>query len=402
MQFFSNLALVALAILPLGALSAVVPAHAKAGDAIPDSYIVVLKDSISKEAFSTHQAWAKDLHSAAARKRDTAAKLSGFEHSYNFGKLRGYSGSFDKQTIQEIASRTDVAFVEPDKVVTAAALTTQASVTWGLSRISHKSTGAGNYIYDNTAGSGVTAYTIDTGILTTHNEFEGRATWGYNAVSGSSNTDRNGHGTHVSGTIAGKTYGIAKKASLVAVKVLGDNGSGTTSGVIAGIQWAATNSKGKKAVANMSLGGGYSASLNSAVESAISGGLTFVVAAGNDNTNAANYSPASAPNAITVGATTSSDARSSFSNYGSSLDVFAPGSSIVSSYIGSNSQTNTLSGTSMASPHVAGVAAYLLGLESLSSPAAVRSRIIALAQSGKVTSPGSGSPNLLLYNGSGA
>jgi subtilisin family serine protease len=211
----------------------------------------------------------------------------------------------------------------------------------------------------------------------------------------------NGHGTHVSGTIGGTTYGVAKNVSLVAVKVLDSSGSGTTSGVIAGIQWAASAASGKKAVANMSLGGSYSASLNSAVSSAISSGLTFVVAAGNDNANAANYSPASVADAITVGATTSADARASYSNYGSTLDVFAPGSSITSSYIGSNSATAILSGTSMATPHVVGLAAYLIALEGLSSPSAVVSRIKALASSNKITSAGSGSPNLLIYNGSG-
>lgn len=240
------------------------------------------------------------------------------------------------------------------------------------------------------------------GILTTHNEFGGRATFGYNAVAGSSNTDGNGHGTHVSGTIGGTTYGVAKKVSLVAVKVLGDDGSGTNSGVIAGIQWAATNSGGKKAVANMSLGGDYSAALNDAVAAAVSAGLTFAVAAGNSGLNAANYSPASTPSAITVGATDSTDTRASYSNYGTLLDIFAPGSYIVSSYIGSNSATATLSGTSMASPHVAGVAAYLLGIDSsLNTPALLTAKLLSLASTGLVVNPGTGSPNKLLYNGSG-
>jgi oryzin len=240
----------------------------------------------------------------------------------------------------------------------------------------------------------------EQGIRTTHSNFGGRASLGINIAGGSSG-DGNGHGTHVAGTIGSSTYGVAKRATLVAVKVLNDSGSGTTSGVISGVNWVATNGAGKRAVANMSLGGSYSSTLNSAVQAAINAGVTFVVAAGNDNANAANYSPASAANAITVGSTTSTDARSSFSNYGSSVDIFAPGSSILSTYATSDSATATLSGTSMAAPHVAGLAAYLISLEGLTTPAAVRSRLIALGQNGLVTSPGTGSPNELAYNGSG-
>lgn len=178
----------------------------------------------------------------------------------------------------------------------------------------------------------------------------------------STNSSCPGHGTHCAGTIGGSTYGVAKKASLIAVKVLDASGSGTNSGVISGIQWASSDasSKGisKKAVASMSLGGSKSTAVNSAVASAVGTGMTFVVAAGNDNANAANYSPASEASAITVGATTSANARASYSNYGSVLDIFAPGSSILSSWIGSTTATNTISGTSMATPHVAGAAAY--------------------------------------------
>lgn len=394
MQVIKNVFLAVFSLLP-------VLVAAKAGDLVQDSYIVVLKNGISASEFAAHRAWANDLQSSALAKRGDTGH-SGLKHTYNMGKLKGYSGTFDQQTIEEIKKRSDVAYVEQDRVVELDAIVTQSNApSWGLGRISSKTRGSANYYYDSTAGSGVTAYVIDTGVLISHNEFGGRATWGYNAVSGSSNTDANGHGTHVSGTIAGATYGIAKKANIVAVKVLGDDGSGTNAGVIAGVQWAATNASGKKAVANMSLGGSFSAALNSAVSSAVSAGLTFVVAAGNSNANASGFSPASAASAITVGATTSTDARASYSNYGSVLDVFAPGSSITSSYIGSNSATASLSGTSMASPHVAGLAAYLLGLESLSTPAAVANRIIALASTGLVTSPGTGSPNRLIYNNSG-
>ncbi|KFY19917.1 hypothetical protein V493_07797, partial [Pseudogymnoascus sp. VKM F-4281 (FW-2241)] len=210
---------------------------------------------------------------------------------------------------------------------------------------------------------------------------------------------------HCAGTVGGSTYGVASRATLVAVKVLDAEGSGSNSGVIAGIQWVADNARAKgitsKSVLSMSLGGSYSAALNSAVASTVNAGVTVVVAAGNDNRNAANYSPASAPSAITVGATDSRDARASFSNYGAVLDIFAPGVNILSAWIGSSSATNTISGTSMATPHVAGLAAYLIGLEGLTSPSAVASRISSLATRNVVSNP-SGSINALAYNGNGA
>ncbi|KAH8144906.1 uncharacterized protein LAJ45_11112 [Morchella importuna] len=405
MQFLTNLALAALAILPV--FGSPVPSVPKAGDIVPDSYIVVLNEGVSDAAFQAHTSWASSVNAASMKKRGLEPRAETFDYTYTLGSLKGYAGTFDKETIDQIATRSEVAYIEPNAVVVASAITTQSPISsWGLGSVSHKSGTGSNYIYDSSAGSGVYAYVVDTGVLTTHNDFGGRAVWGYNAVSGSSNTDANGHGTHVAGTIAGTTYGIAKKATIIAVKVLGDDGSGTNAGVIAGINWVASNAQSNgrttKSVANMSLGGSYSAAVNSAVNNAVAAGITFAVAAGNDNANAANYSPASAASALTVGAITSSLVRASYSNYGSALDIFAPGSSITSTWIGSNSATNTISGTSMASPHVAGVAAYLIGLEGLSTPAAVRARIIALAGSGLVTSPGTGSPNYLLYNGNGA
>lgn len=380
----------------------------KAGDVIPGQYIVVLKEDITTSDFQAHQDFVVNKFSASASKRDQveARAESIFTHTYNLGNLKGYAGRFDDATIEEIASRPEVAYVEADKIVTTQALVTQSNVpSWGLARISHRSTGYTTYVYDNSAGAGTFAYIVDTGILTTHSQFGGRASTGYNAISGESATDGNGHGTHVAGTVAGSTVGIAKAANVIGVKVLGASGSGATSGIIAGIQWVVSDAQSKgrigRAVANMSLGGSYSASLNNAVASAVSSGIPFVVAAGNSNQNAANFSPASTPSAITVGATDSNDARASYSNFGSSLDIFAPGTGITSAWIGSNTAGNTISGTSMASPHVAGVAAYLIALEGLTSPSAVVNRIVALSTTGVVTNPGSGSPNRLLYNGSG-
>lgn len=233
------------------------------------------------------------------------------------------------------------------------ALTTQSGATWGITRISHKSRTGSGYVYDTTAGEGTCAYVIDTGIYTQHSDFGGRATFLANYAD-SSNTDGNGHGTHVAGTIGGTTYGVAKKTKLYAVKVLDASGSGTNSGVISGMNFVATDAKTrscpKGAVANMSLGGGKSTAVNQAAAALVSSGVFLAVAAGNSGANAANYSPASEPTVCTVGATTSADAVASYSNYGSVVDVFAPGSSITSTWL--SGRTNTISGTSMASPHI--------------------------------------------------
>ncbi|CZT04410.1 hypothetical protein WAI453_011465 [Rhynchosporium graminicola] len=363
-----------------------------ARDIVKDSYIIVYQKDITAEAFSSHLEEVKSMVS----KRD----VGGIGATYDIGDFKGYEVVADVATLGRIASSPDVAYVEKNQKVYASALTSQTGAPWGLGRISHKNQDSTTYVYDSTAGSGTTVYVVDTGIVTTHTQFGGRATWGANFAD-SSNTDGNGHGTHCAGTIGGSTYGVAKAAKLVAVKVLGSDGSGTNAGVISGIQWVANNA-GAKSVLSMSLGGGSSSAVNTAVRNTIAKGVTVVVAAGNDNKNAANYSPASEPLAITVGAIDINDNRATFSNFGSVVDIFAPGVNILSAWKGSNSATNTISGTSMACPHVAGLAAYLIGLEGLSTPAAVQSRIKALATSGKVLSPGSGSPNLIAYNGNGA
>ncbi len=252
-----------------------------------------------------------------------------------------------------------------------------------------------HYVY-NFTGSGVRAYVIDTGILTSHRQFGSRASAVYDAFGGNGQ-DCNGHGTHVAGTIGGSTYGVAKSARLRAVRVLDCGGSGPTSGVIAGVEWVTANHI-KPAVANMSLGGGASTSLDMAVNNSINAGVTYAVAAGNENQNACNVSPARVGNALTVGSTTSSDARSSFSNFGTCVDLFAPGSSITSAWSTSTTATRTISGTSMASPHVAGVAALYLQSDTGASPATVRDAIIDAATTDRLSGIGSGSPNRLLYS----
>jgi aqualysin 1 len=287
-----------------------------------------------------------------------------------------------------------VSFVEEDGVMTASA--TQTNPPWGLDRIDERDRpSSGTYTY-NWTGSGVRAYIIDTGIRTAHTQFGGRASNVFDAFGGNGQ-DCHGHGTHVAGTVGGSTYGVAKSALLRGVRVLDCTGSGSTSGVIAGVDWVRQNHIAP-AVANMSLGGGASSSLDTAVNNLSNAGVAIAVAAGNENQNACNVSPARAANAITTGSTTSSDARSSFSNFGTCVDIFAPGSGILSAWFSSNTATATLSGTSMASPHVAGVAALYKQANPSASATTIRNAIVNNASLNKITNVGTGSPNRLLYS----
>jgi len=376
------------------AVSARATLHLKQ-DLISDSYIVVLHSNVTAELRSAH------IQSLGA-----AEFTLGF--TWNM-VLNGYSATMSKAALNSVLESEIVDYVEQDQMMYASqALSTQtlgtlATGLWGINRIWQRTRSVTTqYQYWTTAGSGVDAYVVDTGLYAAHSEFTGRTATGQSFVSDPSypgTADGNGHGTHVSSTTAGTTYGVAKLATLIPSKVLSSAGSGSNAGVISGVEFVSTNarSRARPSVANMSLGGGASAALDTAVNNAVTGGVTFAVAAGNENQDSCNVSPARAANAITVGATTSTDARSSFSNFGTCNTIFAPGSSILGAWIGSTTATNTISGTSMASPHVAGAAALYLGQAPSATPTAVRSYLINSATLNAVTSPGTGSANRLLY-----
>jgi len=368
--------------------------YSESATAIQGQYIVILQNNASTNLRDIH------LNAIAAKGRAGDEVLSRFD----IGSFIGYSAHLSQATLNEVLMNDAlVDYVEVDQTVSLAGTIVQRNPTWGLDRIDQTSLPlSGTYTYNDLAGANVNSYIIDTGILTTHTEFAGgRAVWGINYAD-TANQDCNGHGTHVAGTVGGTVYGVSKKTTLIAVKVLNCQGSGTNSGVINGVAWASnhyTNSK-KNGVANMSLGGGASSALDQAVEAAIKAGLGFAVAAGNENANACNSSPARVSAAVTVGATSRTDARSSFSNWGTCLDIFAPGQDITSAWIGSNTATNTISGTSMASPHVAGaMAMYLSTLTTVNKDTKlITDYMKKVGTINKVTSPGTGSPNLLLYS----
>jgi subtilisin family serine protease/subtilisin-like proprotein convertase family protein len=354
--------------------------------AVPESYIVVFNNDVGTSA-----------QTLASRFGGTVART--YQHA-----LRGFEARMSEAAARRLAASPMVAYVEQNHTVSLTATQTPVP-SWGIDRIDQRALPLNNSYTHPTLASNVRAYIIDTGIRTTHTTFGGRAVWGTNTTGDGNDTDCNGHGTHVAGTVGGAEYGVAKGVSLTAVKVLNCAGSGSFAGVIAGIDWVTgDHDPGELAVANMSLGGGFNQAVNDAVTNSIADGVSYALAAGNDSgANACNTSPASTPNAITVGSTTITDARSSFSNIGTCLDIFAPGSDITSSWNTSDTATNTISGTSMATPHVAGVAALIQSANPSFTPLQVRNKMVDTdATNGVVTNPGTGSPNKLLFVDNGA
>ena len=360
---------------------------------IAGRYIVVFKDTVN------------DVQTEAL----ALAQSHGGQIKHVYGNaIKGFSATFPDAAVQALKNMPNVDFIEQDQTVSlqeTAFAQAESQATWGLDRIDQVTRPSDSIYHYNYQGAGVNAFIIDTGIRSDHIEFTGRLKPGYNVapdsagvVSSTDTADCNGHGTHVSGIVGGTVYGVAKGVTLIPVRVLDCTGSGTSSGVIAGINWVAANTL-RPAVANMSLGmSAVSTAVNAAVAGAVGKGVTMVVAAGNSNVDACTTSPASEPSALTVGATDINDVRASYSNFGACLDVFAPGSSITSAWYTSASAAAILSGTSMASPHVTGIAALALAASPTARPADVALFVTSKASANQLTSIGTGSPNLLAYS----
>jgi subtilisin family serine protease len=397
------------AILALTALTVAACADTPTQPTLPEAPELAVTDDAAAKA--TDDTWIVVFDRGVAdapglARQLTAAHGGQLRYTYQYA-LKGFAAALPAAAVTALRANPNVDYVEADGPVWAVG--TQNNPPWGLDRIDQRDLPLSSSYTYGTDGTGVTAYILDTGIRTTHNDFGGRASSGFDAVNGGTADDCHGHGTHVAGTVGGSTYGVAKDVGLVAVRVLDCSGSGTWAGVIAGIDWVTNNHSGP-AVANMSLSGGANNSVDNAVRNSIASGVVYGLAAGNGNffgrpQNACNYSPARTTEAVTVGATTSSDNEASFSNYGACVDILAPGVGVTSAWYTSNSATNTISGTSMATPHVVGAAALYLEANPGASPAGVQSALKASASVDKISlhssSRNGGTPNLLLFVGDG-
>lgn len=390
---------------------------------LPGRYVIVLKEEANEEAVSEHMAWVEGLTSdfKVSALEQEYLEMQGVKKeivSFNLGNLKGYSGFLDEKRLKEIRSNPLVKFVEQESVFSVSEFDVQKDATWGLARVSQRELKPStSYYYDNEGGKGVTAYVIDTGIKTDHEDFEDRASWGSVLPFPYFKFDDNGHGTHCAGTIGSKTYGIAKNVELVAVKVMNALGSGVTSDIVKGIEFVvnahkellSAKKKGYKgATINMSLGGGELTALDMAVNAAAAAGVHVAVAAGNDNQDACTGSPARADGPVTVGASNNADDKASFSNWGSCVDLFAPGEDILSTFTWS--ETTLMSGTSMATPHVVGLLSYFASLypevgseysKTLVLPAELKQKLIKYGTKGVLKLLDAASPNILAYNGAG-
>jgi serine protease len=355
---------------------------------IDGQYIVVFKKQLPTKTMDAH-------------KEVAALKNIQINRQYSIGdQFNGYAASMSQDALNYLLDQPEIDYVEQDGMAHAsysADCTTQDSATWGLVRTSQIELNInGKYQYQEDGG-GAYAFVLDTGIYIQHNDFNGRASWGANFVD-SDNSDKNGHGTHCAGTIGGTKYGLAKACRLVAVKVLDASGSGAWSGVISGVEFVVKDIR-RPATINLSLGGGKTQSVNDAVDAATTFGVIVVAAAGNSNADTCNFSPASAKSAIAVGATNNLDQRATFSNHGTCMTLFAPGQSITSTWIGNVNADNTISGTSMAAPHVVGVVTKYLAQNPKATPALVKEWVTQTASGNLVKSVPLNTPNLLLYDG---